>query len=131
MENQYVGYGHTVYQIRALQDFGDVKKGDLGGCLESENNLSHDGNCWIYPNSVVFGNISYKDDVKIMPGLIIGNTFSKKSEDVSEIQKLQAQIDLLSSIKKEKEALQSKADKLMKLFLKLNSEIVNLTSFGE
>lgn len=38
----------TLYRIRALKDFADVKKGDLGGWVSSENNLSQEGNCWIY-----------------------------------------------------------------------------------
>ena len=34
-------------RIQALRDFGDVKKGDIGGYVESEENLSHDGDCWV------------------------------------------------------------------------------------
>ncbi len=48
--------GVTLYQIRALRDFRDVKEGDLGGYVQSEDNLSHDGNCWIYHNARVYGN---------------------------------------------------------------------------
>ena len=29
-------FGHTLYRIRALRDFKDVKKGDLGGYIERE-----------------------------------------------------------------------------------------------
>ena len=43
--------GRTLHRIRALKDFGDVRKGDLGGFVENENNLSQDGNCWIYDNA--------------------------------------------------------------------------------
>lgn len=32
--------GGTIYRIRALKDFGDVKAGDLGGYIEKEENLS-------------------------------------------------------------------------------------------
>lgn len=46
--------GHTLYRIRALRDFGDVKKGDLGGFIERESNLSHLGDCWIYDNAIVY-----------------------------------------------------------------------------
>lgn len=46
-------YGKPMYRIRALKDFSDVKKGDLGGYVESEENLSQEGNCWIYDNSIV------------------------------------------------------------------------------
>ena len=43
------------YRVKALRDFNDVKKGDIGGYVEGENNLSQDGNCWIYDNAVVRG----------------------------------------------------------------------------
>lgn len=46
-------YCRPMYRIRALKDFSDVKKGDLGGYVESEYNLSQTGNCWIYDDSIV------------------------------------------------------------------------------
>ena len=46
-------YRKPMYRIRALKDFSDVKKGDLGGYVESEDNLSQLGNCWIYDDSIV------------------------------------------------------------------------------
>ncbi len=48
-------FGHVLHRIRALRNFGDVKKGDLGGWIECFQNLSHKGNCWIYQNAMVFG----------------------------------------------------------------------------
>ena len=33
----------TLHRIRALKDFGNVVKGELGGWLESEANLDHKG----------------------------------------------------------------------------------------
>ena len=45
----------TVYRIRALRDFGDVRRGDLGGYVESEDNLSHFGQCWVYDAAQVYG----------------------------------------------------------------------------
>lgn len=48
--------GKTLYQIRALRDFNDVKAGDLGGWVESEKNLSDGGNAWVYENAMVFEN---------------------------------------------------------------------------
>lgn len=47
-------WGCTIYRIKALKDFGDVKKGDLGGWVESEDNLSQYGNCWVYDDAKVF-----------------------------------------------------------------------------
>lgn len=40
--------GHTLHRIEALKDFGDVKAGDKGGFIESEKNLSQDGDAWVY-----------------------------------------------------------------------------------
>lgn len=47
-----------VYPVRALKDFLDVKKGDLGGYIENESNLSHNGNCWVRHQAIVY-NKSY------------------------------------------------------------------------
>ena len=48
--------GVILHRIRALKDFGDVKKGDLGGWIKSEENLSQEGLCWVYVNAEVHGN---------------------------------------------------------------------------
>ncbi|MBA5724610.1 hypothetical protein [Candidatus Liberibacter sp.] len=44
-----------VKTIRALRDIPlhDVKKGDLGGYVESEDNLSQEGECWVGRNGMV------------------------------------------------------------------------------
>ena len=47
--------GKKLYRIEALKDFADVKKGDLGGFIETDHNLSHNGNCWVYDDAVVYG----------------------------------------------------------------------------
>ena len=43
----------TVYQIEALKDFSNIKKGDLGGWIEKESNLSHLGDCWVSGLSLI------------------------------------------------------------------------------
>lgn len=48
--------GRTLHRIEALRDFADVRKGDKGGYIESEDNLSHEGKCWVFGNVLVFGN---------------------------------------------------------------------------
>lgn len=48
--------GKTLYRIKALKSFADVEAGDLGGYIEKEANLSHEGDAWIYNNALVFGN---------------------------------------------------------------------------
>lgn len=55
----------TLYRIEALKDFGDVEKGDKGGFIEDEHNLSHDGNSWVYDNGWVYGNARVCGDAKI------------------------------------------------------------------
>ena len=42
-----------LHRIRALKDVNEkVPKGKLGGFVESENNLSHEGKCWIYDQAI-------------------------------------------------------------------------------
>jgi hypothetical protein len=52
--NAKVKHGRTLYQIRALKDFGNIKKGDLGGWLEKEESLSQRGECWVFESADVF-----------------------------------------------------------------------------
>ncbi|WP_375656314.1 hypothetical protein, partial [Bartonella sp. MR63HLJHH] len=47
---------HVLYRIKALKDFADIKAGTLGGFIEKEDNLSHEGNCWVYDEALVFKN---------------------------------------------------------------------------
>lgn len=59
------GEEHCVYRIRALIDISNVcKAGDLGGWIESEKNLLHEGCCWVTDNAVIFENAK-----------VIGNAF--------------------------------------------------------
>lgn len=68
-DNHILFEGKTLYQIKALRDivpsnhsFPKIFKGDLGGYVETEKNLSQEGNCWIYKNSKVFGLATVQDD---------------------------------------------------------------------
>ncbi len=49
-------FGVTLYQIKAVKSFGNVKEGDIGGWIEKEKNLSHNGNAWVSNNAIVRGN---------------------------------------------------------------------------
>ena len=55
----------TLYRIESLRDFGTIKKGDKGGFIESERNLSHEGHAWVSDNAKVFGKAQVYDDAKI------------------------------------------------------------------
>ena len=57
--------GVTLYRIEALKDFSDVKKGDKGGFVQSEDNLSQDGTCWVYDDAIVYGDAQVYSNAKI------------------------------------------------------------------
>ena len=64
--------GKTLHRIRAVRSFNGVKKGQLGGFIESEDNLSHDGNAWICSNAEVFGSARVYGDI------LVGNTEARR-----------------------------------------------------
>ena len=47
--------GVELHRIKALESFGCVEKGELGGWIESEKNLSRRGDAWVFENAKVFG----------------------------------------------------------------------------
>lgn len=57
--------GRVLHRIRAARDFYDVKKGDLGGFIEREDNLSHDNNCWVYDEACIFDNAVVSENAHI------------------------------------------------------------------
>ena len=57
--------GRALHRIKALRDFRNVKKGDVGGYIESETNLSHEGNCWIFDNAKVYDNAMVSGKAKV------------------------------------------------------------------
>ena len=63
--------GHILHRIKALKDFRSVKAGELGGWIESEENLSQADNAWVYNNAKVFdkarvyGDAAVSDDAKV------------------------------------------------------------------
>lgn len=56
----------TLYRIEAIRDFGSISAGDKGGFVQSELNLSQEGNCWIHNNAKVFGNAKVYGNAKIL-----------------------------------------------------------------
>lgn len=44
-----------LYRIKALKDFHNVKEGEFGGYIESEQNLSQEGDAWVCGNARVSG----------------------------------------------------------------------------
>ena len=52
-------------RIVALKTFGNVTKGDTGGYVLSDTNLSHEGNCWVYGNAQVRDNAQVCDNARV------------------------------------------------------------------
>ena len=61
-KNKKVWCGKTLFQIKAEVNFGNVSKGDLGGYIEKESNLSQDGNAWVSGNAQVSGDARVSGD---------------------------------------------------------------------
>ena len=66
-----------LYRIQALRDFGNVKEGDIGGYIESEKNLSQDGNAWVSGDARVYGNACVYGNARVY-----GNADIKTTGDI-------------------------------------------------
>lgn len=64
--------GGAIYRIKALKDFENVKAGDLGGYIENESNLSHDGNCWVYDKAKVYENAKVFGNAEVSGNATVG-----------------------------------------------------------
>ena len=65
----------TLHRIRAVAEFGLVKIGDLGGWIEKEENLSHEGKAWVWGNAEVCGDAKVCGDAEVFSAshvLVIG-----------------------------------------------------------
>jgi len=62
-KNSKIEFGITLFQIKAEMSFGNVRKGDLGGWIEKEENLAQvSGNAWVYGNAWVSGDAQVSGD---------------------------------------------------------------------
>ena len=52
-------------RIIALKDFSDVKEGEKGGLIAKKDNLSQEGDCWVYHGTKVSGNAYVCDNAKV------------------------------------------------------------------
>ena len=66
-ETKTLADGTVLHRIRALRDIPrhGVKAGDLGGLIEKENNLSQDGDAWIFDDACVYGDARVYDDAEV------------------------------------------------------------------
>lgn len=69
------------YRPKAVKDFSNVSKGNIGGFIDGYHNLSQKGNCWIYHTASVYGEAYISEDAKILDkariygdSVVYGNT---------------------------------------------------------
>lgn len=70
-EMKVVDDGKKLYRIIAVSDFGKVTAGSLGGFVESENNLSQEGNCWIADEAMVYGGARIEGDALLIEEAVV------------------------------------------------------------
>ena len=65
----------VLHRIRATVSFGLVEVGELGGWIEKEENLSHEGKAWVWGNAEVCGDAKVCGDAEVFSAshvLVIG-----------------------------------------------------------
>ena len=73
-EETFTVFGKTLYQIRAVRDFGSVKTGEFGGYIEKEENLSHFGDARVYGNAKVYGDARVSGNAWVYGNAEVFNT---------------------------------------------------------
>lgn len=63
--------GKNLYRIKALKNFGEITIGKIGGYIESEDNLSHEGNAWVGGHAHVLGNAKIYENAQVLHYAII------------------------------------------------------------
>ena len=75
--------GIKLYRIKALKGFCNVKKGDLGGFIQGEQNLSQYSNAWIDDEAKVFGNARVFGNAKVFGNArVFGNAVVYNNAEV-------------------------------------------------
>jgi len=83
-------FGKTLFQIKAKISFGSVVKGELGGYIEKEENLSQEGDAWVsgnasvYGDAKVYGNARVSAKAEFTKGRFIGGDDSGKITDITD-----------------------------------------------
>lgn len=66
-------HGVKLYRIKCIESFGKVEKGELGGYVEREDNLSQSGLAWVYDHAYVSGDAKVYGDARISGNACIEN----------------------------------------------------------
>lgn len=72
-----IKYGKQLKQIKRLED------GIVGGYIESERNLSHDGDAWVFDNAKVFGDAKVSGNAEVSGNAkVFGNAWVSNNAEV-------------------------------------------------
>ena len=104
LTNETINFkGHILHRIQAIKDIGKlVKKGDLGGWVEFETNLSQDpdDDCWIFNEAKVFELAEVRLNAKIHDNACIygkaeisGNTYIYDNVEVYDCARIGGVLD--------------------------------------
>lgn len=67
--------GRTLHRIKALRDFDGgfikVKAGELGGWIQCEENLSHEGTAWVFDNACIMDSGKIVNSAKVYNTAIV------------------------------------------------------------
>ena len=75
-------FGIELFRIKALVSFGDVEKGEFGGYVQKEENLSHSGDAWVYGNAKVYGDALVSGNAWVYGDAeVSGNAWVSKLDD--------------------------------------------------
>ena len=72
-------FGVQLFRIKALISFSGIEKGEIGGYVASENNLSQYGNAWVSGDARVYGNARVSGDAWVYGNadyIVFKNTWS-------------------------------------------------------
>lgn len=77
----------NVQRIRALRDINNpgmpiIRAGDLGGFVESEANLSHEGECWVAADAIVVSKAKVSDNALVTGEAYVGGGATVKGSAI-------------------------------------------------
>ena len=76
----FSSFNQKFYRIVACRDIFDkegniiVHKGEKGGYIQSEENLSHEGSCWVAGEACIHGSAVVRDDAFVFGNALVSNS---------------------------------------------------------